>query len=32
MESTFDVANVVKNTTVKDVPMNNDALLNMQGC
>ena len=30
--STFDVANMVKTVTVKDVPMNNDALLNMQAC
>ena len=32
MESTFDVANMVKNATVKDVPINNDALLNIQAC
>ena len=34
MESTFDVANMnmVKTATVKDVPMNNDALLNLQAC
>ena len=30
IESTFDVANVVKTATVKDVPINNDALLNTQ--
>ena len=30
IESTFDVANMVKTATVKDVPMNNDALLNIQ--
>ena len=32
IESTFDVANMVKTTTVKDVPINNDALLNIQAC
>ena len=32
IESTFDVANMVKNATVKDVPINNDALLNIQAC
>ena len=32
IESTFDVANIVKTATVKDVPMNNDALLNIQAC
>ena len=32
IESTFDVANMVKTTTVKDVPINNDALLNMKAC
>ena len=32
VESTFDVANMVKTTTVKDVPMNNDELLNIQAC
>ena len=32
IESTFDVANIVKNATVKDVPINNDALLNIQAC
>ena len=31
-ESTFDVANMVKTATVKDVPINNDALLNIQAC
>ena len=31
IESTLDVANMVK-TTVKDVPINNDALLNIQAC
>ena len=30
IESTFDVANMVKTATVKDVPINNDALLNIQ--
>ena len=30
IESTFDVANMVKTATVKDVPLNNDALLNTQ--
>ena len=30
IESTFDVANMVKTPTVKDVPINNDALLNIQ--
>ena len=30
--STFDVANMVKTATVKDVPINNDALLNIQAC
>ena len=32
IESTFDVANMVKTANVKDVPMNNDALLNIQAC
>ena len=32
IESSFDVAKMVKNATVKDVPMNNDALLNIQAC
>ena len=32
MESTFDVANMVKTVTVRDVPINNDALLNIQAC
>ena len=32
IESTFDVANMVKATTVKDVLINNDALLNIQAC
>ena len=32
IESTFDVANMVKTTSVKDVPINNDALLNIQAC
>ena len=27
---TFDVTNMVKTATVKDVPINNDALLNIQ--
>ena len=30
VESTFDVANMVKTATVKDVPIKNDALLNIQ--
>ena len=29
IKSTFDVANMVKTATVKDVPINNDALLNI---
>ena len=32
IESTFDVANMVKTATVKDAPMNNDELLNIQAC
>ena len=32
IESTFDIANMVKIVTVKDVPINNDALLNIQAC
>ena len=32
IESTFDVANMVKTATVKDVPINNNALLNIQAC
>ena len=32
IESTFDVANMVKTATVKDVTINNDALLNIQAC
>ena len=32
IESTFGVANMVKTVTVKDVPINNDALLNIQAC
>ena len=32
IESIFDVANMVKTATVKDVPINNDALLNIQAC
>ena len=32
IESIFDVANMVKTAIVKDVPINNDALLNMQAC
>ena len=32
IESTFDVANMVKNATIKDVPINNYALLNIQVC
>ena len=31
IESTFDVANMVRTATVKDVPIN-DALLNIQAC
>ena len=30
IESTFDVANMVKTVTMKDVSMNNDVLLNIQ--
>ena len=30
--STFDVANNVKNAAVKDVAINNDALLYIQAC
>ena len=32
IESTFDVAKMVKTSIVKDVPMNNDVLLNIQAC
>ena len=32
IESTFRVANMVKTATVKDVPINNDALLNIPAC
>ena len=32
IEFTFDVANMVKTATVKDVPINNDARLNIQAC
>ena len=32
LQSTFDVANMVKTATVKDVPINNDGLLNIQAC
>ena len=32
IESTFDDANMVKTATVEDVPINNDALLNIQAC
>ena len=32
IESTFDVANMVKTATVKDVSINNDALLDIQAC
>ena len=32
IESTFDGANMVKTATVKDVPIKNDALLNVQAC
>ena len=30
IESTFDVANIVETATVKDVPINNDAHLNIE--
>ena len=30
IESTFDFANMVETATVKDVPINNDALLNIR--
>ena len=32
IESAFHAANMVKPATVKDVPINNDALLNIQAC
>ena len=32
IESTIDIANMVKTATVKDVPLNSDALLNIQAC
>ena len=32
IESTFYVANMVETATVKDVLINNDALLNIQAC
>ena len=32
IESTFDVANMVQTATVKDVSINDDALLNIQAC
>ena len=32
IEPTFDVVNMVKTTTMKDVPINNDVLLNIQAC
>ena len=32
IESTFHAANMVKTATAKDVPINNDALLNIQTC
>ena len=32
IESTFDVANMVKTAIVKDVPIKNYALLNIQAC
>ena len=32
IQSAFDVANMVKTATVKDVPINNDALLNIHAC
>ena len=32
IESSFDVANMVKTATVKDVRIKNDPLLNIQAC
>ena len=32
IESAFDVANMVKTATVKDLPINDDALLKIQAC
>ena len=32
MQSTIDVANMVKTATVKDVPIKNDALVDIQAC
>ena len=32
IKSTFDVANMVKTATVKDVSLNNDVLLKTQAC
>ena len=32
IESTFGVANMVKTASVKDVPINKDALPNIQAC
>ena len=32
IESTFDFANMVKTATVKDVPIKNGALRNIQAC
>ena len=32
IESTFDVADMVKTATLKDVQINYDALLNIQAC
>ena len=32
IESTFDVANMVKTATVKDVPIKKYACLNIQAC
>ena len=32
IQSTFDVANMVKTASVKDVPINTDVLLNIQAC
>ena len=32
IESAFDVANMVKTASVQDVPINDDALLNIQAC
>ena len=32
IESTFDAANMVKTAAGKDVPVSNDAILNIQAC